>query len=874
MRKIGLSAVSLLVFAVSSWAQFSVNGNESTSVKWNTFNTSSYQFIYPEGCDSLARVYALEWEKYKLSVGYDRLTRKPLPVVLHPYSATSNGFVVWTPSRMEMYTAPDMYSPEALPWHTLLAIHENRHVAQMQFLYRSPFKVFNIFGELLAGPFCLLYSTSMYMEGDAVATETALSRSGRGRSADFLEYIRASFEEGDTRNIFRWRYGSQKLYTPDYYKIGYLAAGGMGIGPHDEFFCNTLRRNFSEFAERLKNEWTADTQSRSPFQKYTQLTENEPYYLSYSGLAGMDGKIYAVQAGLARNTSLVSFDTQAGFKKKVLRHVGADSALEGCDGKLYWTEQLPDLRWEMHSTSALRSFDGKRIRTEVGGKRLYNPAAGGGTIALVENPSEGGSVVRVYRTGAKLQEVESYRAPSGLQPLEPVRAGGHLYASGLSDRGQGIYDVENGFEEVLEASPVKINHLFSENGRLCFTSDRTGVNELYAFDPQTGDVCQLTNLPRGGKDFVFMGDSLYFTLLSTGGRNICVTAKEDLPVRKVDFAQRYAYALADSLSALSHVDTVPDKMINTGAVKRYDRLKNAFRFHSWVPLYLESDELLTLSSEQLRGDGHLGATAYFQNNLSTLYGDMGVGYNLTDEGKMAPKASANITYRGLYPVFQAKAIVGSEEKYFRLRSYVPLNFSRDGWSAGVIPNLMYEQVPNIGALTYGVRAYKTLPVASSAIFPRLGIGASISAVNYFTGVPEIDTRLYPSAAVYGYLPGFRAGQSIALKASYESSFSPDIESYRMGSFSASIHYGLPFLSIDCARFSPLVYIRNFELIPFCEYNRTPWAEKTRWCVIGSYFDVVLANIWFVPYDITAGIKAGYNTDTKKVECNFVLSYDL
>lgn len=144
----------------------------------------------------------------------------------------------------------------------------------------------------------------------------------------------------------------------------------MGIGPHDEFFCNTLGEQFDAFSVKLQKEWMDDTRSRAPFQNYTQLTENESYYLSYSGLTSLDGKVYAVQAGLAENPVLVSFDPQKGFEKKVLRHIGADSPLEGSDGKIYWTEEIPDLRWEMHSRSALRSFDGKRIRTEVGGKRL------------------------------------------------------------------------------------------------------------------------------------------------------------------------------------------------------------------------------------------------------------------------------------------------------------------------------------------------------------------------------------------------------------------------------------------------------------------------------------------------------------------------
>lgn len=139
-------------------AQFYLLGSESPSVKWSQIQTADYRFIYPSPYDSLARSYALAWEKYKSPVGnsigvtpneaYD----SQLPVVLHPYVAYSNGSVIWTPRRMEMYTSPDMFNPEPLPWSTMLAIHEQRHVSQMQFVHQKPLKWTSLLcGELLAG---------------------------------------------------------------------------------------------------------------------------------------------------------------------------------------------------------------------------------------------------------------------------------------------------------------------------------------------------------------------------------------------------------------------------------------------------------------------------------------------------------------------------------------------------------------------------------------------------------------------------------------------------------------------------------------------------------------------------------------------------
>ena len=130
----------LLLLATPLRAQFYVAGNEGSGVRWRTIGSENYRFVYPEGCDSLAHAYALEWERVRGAVGFssgllpNEAYRRPMPVVLHPFLGYSNGVVAWTPRRMDMYTGPEMYSPDPLPWMSLLALHEGRHVSQMQYV--------------------------------------------------------------------------------------------------------------------------------------------------------------------------------------------------------------------------------------------------------------------------------------------------------------------------------------------------------------------------------------------------------------------------------------------------------------------------------------------------------------------------------------------------------------------------------------------------------------------------------------------------------------------------------------------------------------------------------------------------------------------
>ncbi|MBQ5639594.1 MAG: hypothetical protein IIV12_01715, partial [Bacteroidales bacterium] len=202
-----------LFFVFSAHAQFVEIGNEPSNVKWSQIATKNYKIIYPRGLDSLARVYATSLEQSALTIGNtvgytpNQMFRKPMPVVLHPHTSYSNGQVSWTPRKVDLYTVPDAYTPDASPWEKHLVLHESRHVAQMQYNTDGLFKAGKVIsGELLAGALAAIYCGQDFFEGDAVVAETAMTQSGRGRNADFLEYHRAHISGANTRDYYQWRY--------------------------------------------------------------------------------------------------------------------------------------------------------------------------------------------------------------------------------------------------------------------------------------------------------------------------------------------------------------------------------------------------------------------------------------------------------------------------------------------------------------------------------------------------------------------------------------------------------------------------------------------------------------------------------------------
>ena len=531
--------------ALPAAAQFYSLGSEPAGVKWYHLRTADFDVIYPKGLDSLARVYASTLERYKMPVGAtagyypNQLYSKRLPVILHPWTANSNGMVAWTPRRMELLTTPTSVAPMPQPWEEHLVSHESRHVAQMQFVNEKPYRVASWFlGELTAGAVSAIYCGPSFFEGDAVAAETELSTTGRGRSASFLEYYRAAFREGDTRDFWRWRYGSLKYYTPDYYKVGYITMAGLRSvydcpdftaryyerlfrgkwplpffnmqGTVKEVSGKRFRDAFTEICDTLQGRWARDEAARAPFMPSRPLTFDSRHFTEYTSTCYMDSVLYCVRGGATAPPALVRVDT-AGKVSRVAPFAYSTSALKGDDNlrRIYWSEVVPDARWELKSYSELwyTKMDGRRQRFSRR-TRWYNPSPScdGMVVSATEYPFSGGSAL-VLVDALKGKVLRRIKAPDGMQISESEWIGNDVYVTAVTSGGLGIWRLDgDGFKLVLDCGSVNVKGLFRRGGELCFTADLTGVDELYALDPEGGSVVRLSSSPQGGGSYRFSPD--------------------------------------------------------------------------------------------------------------------------------------------------------------------------------------------------------------------------------------------------------------------------------------------------------------------------------------------------------------------------------
>ena len=762
MRILKLLLLYILI-PITASAQFYVTGDDPGKLKWNSIDTESYRIIYPQGADSLAKVYGRKLEKYKIPVsrtsGYmtGEGDGKIMPVVMHAYN-DANGSVAWAPKRMDLFTIPSAYSPEPMPWSTMLSIHESRHVTQMQFGLTEKHKVGKwILGDGWNMIAFLLYPNLTSMEGDAVVMETALSPSGRGRTADFLNYYWVAFDHGDFRDWFKWRFVSQLRYSPTYYALGYLTVGGYRYLYNQPYFVSNalhyaaghsanlgcleseVKRTtgkkwnqlWHEVCDTMYGKWKSEAEKRAPYIPSERVLSEPKRYTDYVGTVVVGEDIYAVKRGHVHAPSIVKIDT-LGREKRVgsFASVASDLKWDDALGMLYWSEGVPDERWTLKSDSKIRCMQGGRRHTLRKKELLYNPAVSNGIMASVRYHNDGHSSLEFLETvsGDMLMSLD---APDSLQLVETAWIGDSVYVTAISENGYGIYRAGRSWEAVLGPQPVMIKDFRSYGDELMFTCDRTGVNELYHFDPSTGDLRQKTSTRYGAADYQYSSDGkyLYYSSQTMMGKHLFRTPAGALFNHSVKFDSLYKYPIAEKIKeqeiatarAQGYADavTVKDEDVKFYDPKRYRKVPHIFNFHTWFPAYVSVDNIMNnLSFDPLWQVLSLGVSGVTQNRLATATGELGYSAHKDPYNPSKWRHSGHIkfTYSGLYPIFQFSFdindrsarqyttyadvkdrrvhMVDSRElsmPYIQGRAsmYIPFNLTSGGWHKGIIPKVSY-----------------------------------------------------------------------------------------------------------------------------------------------------------------------------------------
>jgi hypothetical protein len=714
-------------------AQYFSLGTDPASVKWSQVKTGHFKVIFPKELDNQALHVANALEYYR-GPGSASLGSNPgkWPVILHNRTIVSNATTPYAPKRIDMLTMPpqDNYPQD---WLDQLVIHEFRHSSQYAAINRGFTKALTVLLGQQAVPAVMgLFVPFWCIEGDATATETALSNTGRGRVPSFEMKLRAQFLQKGIYSYDKAYNGSYKDFVPDWYELGYLLVGytrlEFGLDTWSRVFRRTgnvpvmlvpfsnmlyketgfgKSRLYNHITSNLEKEWKEADQKLDTSHYHLVKQSFEKYYTDLTQpVALKDGTVIALKSSIDDISKIVVIDTAG--KERTLVRLGymPDQCISGSSGRICWAEMDQDPRWPLENYSVIMVYDLQtRISRQITHKtRYFAPEldSSGKLIAAIENDKEYHSSL-VILDAADGSVVHRYRLPADVFGSYPSWSDDGRRIVLVLSRAEGkclaVVDVNNGaFETILDYSFTEISKPVFHEDYVYFTGSYTGKDNIFAISLADNKLYQITSARFGATDATFPpdGNTLYYANYTAGGYEI-VSMNMELGTWNPGTLEPWNpetiphFDLADKLSGQEQFKfdskQVPDSAY---IIKPYRKGLNLFNFHSWAPLSADVNNI----------DANPGITLLSQNLLSNSFATMGYEYNLNEKtGKYKLKYS----YEGLYPAFDLDMDYGLRRGNYKDSVYydydelnlgawarVPLNWNVKSWYLGVQPYAGYS----------------------------------------------------------------------------------------------------------------------------------------------------------------------------------------
>lgn len=749
LRKVAILIVSLFL-SVETWAQYVDYGTDPYSYKWNIVHTPHFKIIYPQGNDSTAYRYMSLLEaafpNVQKTIGESKYRK--FPVVLHPGNMLSNGMVSWAPRRMEMITTPssDLYAQK---WDRQLAIHESRHIFQTSKVVRGIFKpLYYVIGEQSAGLSAFLLPT-WFLEGDAVATETALSNSGRGRLPEFSMVYRAHIMSGTPFSFDKWFMGSYKDYTGSKYSFGYnltaFARYKYGANYWDKVTARYVDRIFNippfgnamkyhggtvpkqlykDAFNFLKEEWSVQENAyqQSGF-KPSVLSPSAKRYASYQYPQQLDElTVIAVKSNYRELPSLVKIAN--GAEERICYLGNINSRISLVNNKVYWSEYISGTRWTHQNYSVVKFLDLEtgKIHILTPHKRYLSPSVNqAGNKIVVSSVTVSGENLVILLDAQTGEELSRFSIPENAFAKEVVYASqDHIIATVVGEDGIRILQLntsENEWTELLAPTWANISGTRWADGKLYFESGLDGTNNIYSLDPTERRPYKLTTARFGAftPALSINKQILFFSDFRTNGYNLASVSLDELEKQPANFKAPYKHKLAEAISEQEpfNIDTVSIKSVEFNP-KRYRRLPHLFKIHSWAPFYYNVSDLINVNTDDITTIVKPGVTILSQNTLNTAIGQAGWYYK---EGYH--HGNLSFTYMGWYPVIDLEVDYGSKAfdmtwekneetgkesiqgRYTsrnlieaEARVYIPFNLTKNHYIQGFQPSITYYLTNN------------------------------------------------------------------------------------------------------------------------------------------------------------------------------------
>ncbi len=711
-------------------------------LRWQQVRTPHFRVLYAGGLDSAAQRTAARLERlHGADVATLGVRPRPIAVVLQGQTTVPNGFVTFLPRHAEFFITPEQgQGLGTVDWLDGLVVHEFRHVGQFE---KARQGVGRVLGPLLGDGALGVAAVGVpqwFFEGDAVGTETALTRSGRGRIPYFSVGLRANLLSGTRYSYQKAVNGSLRDHVPDWYVLGYFMTSYLKTHYGADAWAKVLDRyyrfpfypySFSNGIRRTTGLTVEQLYSRSMSEVDSLLREQQRAQPATTGGRDMcqsaPGKVFTQYQypQYVNDSTVLALETSLDFIPRFVllsRHgaqrtvfvpgqLNLPEMLSVGGGKAVWPEFQQDFRWGQKVASELKVLDlTTGGLTRIGQGQRYSAAAlsPDGTRLIAARTDAGyhhALVVLDARTGAEIQTLPNpandfYQQPrwhpDGRRVVAVAlrRAGKTIVL--LDPTGPGPAAPAAAARDLLPVANVNLANPQPWGEFVLYNSAQAGTDNLYAVHIRTGRNYRVTSRPLGAYHAAVAPDGrtlAFHDYRATGARVVEMPLDTATwtpqPPALADPPQPYTEALTahePAGPAVAQLLARPDSLAPRYGVRRYRPLAHAVNLFSYGVVQSPAGNAVAVG---LRSQDLLNTTQLFA----------GVGYDQTER---TFNLTGAVSYQGLYPVLDADITYGGRDAAVLYRGQ-PL---RDQWqyaraSAGVRLPFNLTRSKYLEALTVG-----------------------------------------------------------------------------------------------------------------------------------------------------------------------------
>lgn len=666
--------------------------SQSTSVlennpqlKWRQLKTENFRILYPVGFEVQAQRMANTLEHIRTPEAKTMGTEsRKISVILQNQSSISNGFVSITPRRSEFFGMPSQnYNFLGNnDWLDLLATHEYRHIVQFQHANRGFNKVlFYLFGGNTLAAMSYVAVPQWFWEGDAVATETAFTSSGRGRIPNFNLLFRTNLQEGRTFNYNKQYLRSYKHNIPDHYVLGYNMVSYLRKKTgNPEVWENITRRAWSvpfmpftfsraikkeaglyvndlykEMAAELQQEWKVE-QSKLAITSFMPIhTRKSNAYTDYRyPYEFAKDSVLVMKSGIGDIEELTMMVN--GKEQKIMTPgvINTSGMLSVANNRIVWNEFRYDPRWRVKTYSVIVGYDLKiKKRKVVSVNSRYASAAlspDGWKVATVETGTDYQTklVVLDYASGSVIKEFEN--PDNDFISMPRWRENGNdIIALATNRKGKALINIDfkTGITKpVTEFSDENMGYPVPSGKYILYNSPLTGIDNVYALDTSSGQRYQITSSRYGAYNpsVSLDGKLMYYNEQGKDGIDVVKIPFDPTSWKPVDEVVKHPDTFVDHLvEQEGHPDLLDNIPTQTYSSRKFSQLTHLINPYSWGA-YI--DNSLT--------EVNVGITS--RDVLSTTA--LSAGY-LFDINERTGSWNAGISYQGFYPIIDVNFLSGN-----------------------------------------------------------------------------------------------------------------------------------------------------------------------------------------------------------------------